>query len=149
MSEVLDRFDAAATTASVPASCKYCGSTRGFREVGVTHCSASRVSRTAIRGPDGRCTVAWNSVDVDSLYADDDLDIDYVECLDCEASAGSIDKITGPLPVFETGDAVRCPDGFRGIVAAVDTDRRRITVYGWHETFAFHEVSPFTQVGTR
>jgi hypothetical protein len=42
--------------------------------------------------------------------------------------------------MFEPGGLVMCPDGFKGVIATVDFERRRLTVENWHEEFKFAEV---------
>jgi hypothetical protein len=43
---------------------------------------------------------------------------------------------------YAVGDVVKCPDGFRGVVATVDLEAETLTIEGWHERFSFDEVEP-------
>lgn len=125
---------------SVPATCKYCGSDKGFRQHGYCKVDASRASRAAELHRDGSVSVNWERAETEGFLSDFDFESDVVTCRNCDAEGAGIEDIAGPLITYEPGDRVVCPDGFRAIVATVDVVARTLTVEGWHETFKFADV---------
>jgi hypothetical protein len=126
--------------------CKHCGSDRGFDQHGSVECGAYRSARSAAF-VDGKLTVSWGSVDVDTFDADD-LDPDYVRCVECNQDATRLED----LLVTRVSREVVCHCGHmlhrheeqpfdrkrhtRGLVACADCECEDF------EAEAPHEVSP-------
>jgi hypothetical protein len=121
------------------AACKFCGSDKGFREVGFARCEASRTSYSVAREAGGKVKVSWDPVDVDDF--DSDFEPDGVACRECGREEARIEDLVGAPVNLEPGARVVCPDGLRATVATVDATACRLTVEGWHEEFAFSEVT--------
>lgn len=121
------------------ATCKYCGSDRGFREFGEVRATVHRDS-TRVRLADGKVRATWDSLDTFDADFDMAFDPNYVVCRNCDAEEASIEDLLGEPVVFEPGERVVLPDGFLATVATVDEESRTLTVVNWHETFKFGEV---------
>lgn len=127
-------------TAIVKPTCKFCGSDKGFRELGTVRVDASRKLRSLKRDDAGKVTATWDYVDSEHDI-DDDFEPDCVTCIECDREEARIEDLIGDPVMFEPGALVVCPDGLRGTVAHVDFERRRLTVQNWHEEFKFAEVT--------
>lgn len=85
---------------------------------------------------------------VDHVYDRDYLDEDHesFSCADCKATWTRLADGLKPKQQaginLHPGDRVFLPDGFKGVVATVDTESNTFTVEGWHETFKAGEGEP-------
>lgn len=122
--------------------CKFCGSGRGFDQMGTVRADAWRVVESITRGGDGKITAKMGEVETETtFYSDYDFEVDCYRCPECEREEVKLEDLVGDPVIFEPGALVVCPDGFKGVIATVDFERRRLTVENWHEDFKFSEVS--------
>lgn len=124
---------------NVPIICRFCNAENSIDETGHVRADAWRKVESVTRDGDGKLTPKLGHVEND--YPDShDFDRDGYRCCECQREESRLADIVGAPVVFEPGARVICPDGFRGVIATVDLERRRLTVEGWHEEFKFSEV---------
>jgi hypothetical protein len=129
---------------SVPVYCRFCNAENSIDQMGTVRADAWRKVESASRSG-GKLVPKVGRVEHDHPN-DRTFDIEGYRCCECEREEGRLEDLVGDLVVFEPGARVICPDGFRGVIATVDLERRTLTVEGWHETFKFAEVSPLIGV---
>jgi hypothetical protein len=130
---------------NVPIYCRFCNAENSIDQMGDVRVSAWRKVESVTADPGGKLTPKVGHVEHD--YADDhDFDADGYRCCECQREERRLEDLVGDPIVFEPGARVICPDGFRGVIATVDLERRTLTVDGWHETFKFSEVSALIPV---
>lgn len=84
---------------------------------------------------------------VDHVYDKDydDFEHEQFSCGDCKARWYPLEKGLAPAHVagidVKPGDLVILPDGFKAVVATVDTEENTFTVRNWHETFKAGEAT--------
>ena len=123
--------------------CRFCGSDRGFDQLGTVRTEAWRKVESVSRDENGKVTPRYGEVETDSFGLDFDCDFDgdCFRCIECQREESKLESLVGEPVMFESGATVVCPDGLRGVVEHVDFERRRLTVQHWHEEFKFSEVT--------
>lgn len=123
--------------------CRFCGSDDGFDQYGEVRADAWRKVKAVERASDGKLTVSYERFDserVGSFISEHDFDAVGFRCIECQREERKLEDLIGDPVNFSPGALVVCPDGFKGVIATVDFERRRLTVEGWHEEFMFADV---------
>lgn len=120
--------------------CRFCGSDKGFDQYGEVRATTTRRVRAMERVENGKLKATYDQFDALGYINEREFDPVGFRCVECDREEYRLEDLVGDPVMFSPGARVVCPDGFKGVIATVDFERRRLTVEGWHEEFKFAEV---------